>query len=175
MFQRILVAVDSSDAGKHIFEAALSFAKATHASLMLLHVLSPFDEGYPNPVYPGSDSVYPSLHTEALRQYMGQLERLEKEGIELLQELADQAAEAGITAEFTQNLGDPSRIICDLARTWNADLVVTGRRGRKGLTEFILGSVSNYVIHHAPCSVMVIQGKNEVAIDSNNEKAAVVS
>jgi nucleotide-binding universal stress UspA family protein len=175
MFQRILVAVDGSEAGKHIFEEALAFAQASQANLMLLHVLSPFDEGYPNPVYPGSDSVYPTLHTEALKQYMGQLERLEKEGIEFLRKLVDQAATAGVIAEFTQNLGDPSRIICDLAKTWEADLIITGRRGRKGIAEFILGSVSNYVIHHAPCSVLVIQGKGDEAIASTRETAAVVS
>ncbi len=40
-----------------------------------------------------------------------------------------------------------------------ADLIVVGRRGRSGLSELILGSASNYVLHHAPCSVLTLQGK----------------
>ncbi|NEO28803.1 MAG: universal stress protein, partial [Kamptonema sp. SIO4C4] len=35
--------------------------------------------------------------------------------------------------------------------------VIIGRRGRVGLSEILLGSVSNYVLHHAPCAVMVVQ------------------
>jgi nucleotide-binding universal stress UspA family protein len=45
-----------------------------------------------------------------------------------------------------------------VARTWNADLIVIGRRGLRGLAEMFLGSVSNHVIHHAHCSVLVVQG-----------------
>ncbi|MEO0350033.1 MAG: universal stress protein, partial [Cyanobacteria bacterium P01_A01_bin.15] len=41
---------------------------------------------------------------------------------------------------------------------WNADLIMMGRRGRSGFSELLLGSVSNYVMHHAPCSVLTVQG-----------------
>jgi nucleotide-binding universal stress UspA family protein len=44
-----------------------------------------------------------------------------------------------------------------MARSWPADLIVIGRRGRTGLKEALMGSVSNYVVHHAPCTVMVVQ------------------
>ncbi|RMG10302.1 MAG: universal stress protein, partial [Cyanobacteria bacterium J055] len=39
-------------------------------------------------------------------------------------------------------------------------LIIVGRRGRQGIEEAVLGSVSNYVVHHAPCSVLAIQGKS---------------
>jgi glycosyltransferase involved in cell wall biosynthesis len=41
---------------------------------------------------------------------------------------------------------------------WDADLVVMGRRGLSGIKEMFLGSVSNYIIHHVPCSVLIVQG-----------------
>jgi len=37
-------------------------------------------------------------------------------------------------------------------------LVEMGRRGCSNISEMFLGSVSNYTIHHAPCSIMIVQG-----------------
>jgi len=158
MFKKLLVAVDKSDFSQVVFESAISLAKAMGAKLMLLHILSPLDEGYPTPVYPGPDSMYPSLHEEAIRGYAHQWETFEREGLEMLRSLTEKATQMGAIADFTQNAGDPGRTICDVARTWDADLILMGRRGRAGLSEIILGSVSNYVLHHAPCSVLIVQG-----------------
>ena len=63
-----------------------------------------------------------------------------------------------VPAEFTQNAGDPGPVICSVAQTWGADLILMGRRGLSGLGELVLGSASNYVLHHAACSVLVMQG-----------------
>lgn len=157
MFNKILVALDDSSS-QQIFAEAITLAKATTASLMLLHVLSPFEGEYPGSIYPAIDGIYPGLHRQTIQIYMSQWHQFEQQALDSLRSLSCQAAEAGVSAEFTQNLGDPGRIICDLARTWDADLVMVGRRGRAGLSEFFLGSVSNYVLHHAPCSVLTIQG-----------------
>jgi nucleotide-binding universal stress UspA family protein len=73
-----------------------------------------------------------------------------------LQSLSAQANTAGVNTEFTQNTGNAGRMICELATVWNADLIIMGRRGRSGIAEFFLGSVSNYVLHHAPCSVQIV-------------------
>ena len=47
MFHKILVAIDTSEIGKQVFDTAMTLAKATGASLMLLHVLSSEEEGSP--------------------------------------------------------------------------------------------------------------------------------
>jgi nucleotide-binding universal stress UspA family protein len=47
MFHKILVAMDSSEIGKHVFDEAVSLAKALSSSLMLLHVLAPGEEDSP--------------------------------------------------------------------------------------------------------------------------------
>ncbi len=159
MFHKILVAIDTSEIGQHIFDEAVTLTKAVNGNLMLLHVLSPFDgTGYLNPVLLQPSSVYPTLHTEAVNKYMQQWQELKQERLNMLFSFAQKAKKTGVQAEISQNLGDPGRTICEVAKSWNADLILVGRRGRRGLSEFFLGSVSNYVLHNASCSVLVVQG-----------------
>ena len=73
-----------------------------------------------------------------------------------LRQYSEQATAAGIEVEFTQIPGYPGQTIQKIAQTWNADLVVMGSHDRTGLSELVLGSVSNYVMHHAPCSVLIV-------------------
>ncbi len=96
------------------------------------------------------------LTSTTFEVYQQQWQKYEKEGLEFLRSRTDKATAAGIKTEFTQTAGHPGKAICNLARTWSADLIVVGRRGRNGLSEFFVGSVSNYVLHHAPCEVLVI-------------------
>ena len=53
--------------------------------------------------------------------------------------------------------GDPRTVILDMAANWPADLIVVGSHGRTGLDRFLLGSVSERVVRHAPCSVQVVR------------------
>lgn len=156
MFEKILVAVDLSKNSKQVFDAALSLAKANNANLMLLHVVSEEEVGSPTPILPSLE-YYPSVYERNMELYQQQREMLVKQGMELLRSRHRETIAAGVNGEFRQLSGSPGRIICDLASVWNADLIVTGRRGRTGLSEFFLGSVSNYVLHHAPCSVLTVQ------------------
>jgi nucleotide-binding universal stress UspA family protein len=162
MFDRILVALDHSDTSKDVFKRALELAKATGGSLLLMHVLNPTDSNYPDAaVYPAIDVYYPVLYNELLKRWQEELAGYEQHELEKLRSLAAEARDVGVTVEFTQNIGDPGRAICAVARTWRADLIVIGRRGRSGVSELVLGSVSSYVMHHAPCSVLTVQGQTQ--------------
>lgn len=161
MFKRIIVAVSPSLKNDQVLDEAIAIAKMGNATLMLLHVLSSMDEGFPTPIYPGPDSVYPGLHEQAIRAYAQQWEVYQRETLDYLKHLTEDVSQAGIQAEFTQNMGDPGKVICTLATNWKADLIILGRRGHTGLKELFLGSVSNYVLHHAPCSVLTIQGEKD--------------
>ena len=55
-------------------------------------------------------------------------------------------------------VGDPAHIICDVAREVEADVIVVGSHGRTGLNRLFLGSVSEHVVRHAPCPVLVVRG-----------------
>jgi nucleotide-binding universal stress UspA family protein len=52
--------------------------------------------------------------------------------------------------------GPPDQQIIDKAKEWNADVIVVGSHGR-GFWGRLLGSVSSGVVHHAPCSVLVVR------------------
>jgi nucleotide-binding universal stress UspA family protein len=53
--------------------------------------------------------------------------------------------------------GKPRERILDLAKDWGADLIIVGSHGRSGVDLIMLGSVSNAVVSHSPCSVIVIK------------------
>lgn len=173
MFAKILVAIDSSPIGKTIFDKALDLAKSTGASMMLLHVLS-YEDGMPMPTSFGRE-YYTGLSSKALEIYQQQYKESENQSLKLLQILASQAISAGINTEFSQNHGSPGQTICDLAFNWQADLIVMGRRGRSGINELILGSASNYVLHHACCSVLVVQHLVDKESDAEIKQAIVSS
>jgi nucleotide-binding universal stress UspA family protein len=154
MFDKILVAIDGSESGQVVFEQALALALTNQSNLMLLHVIEPesLDTSY-------IGNAHLELAPSVFQLHMQQLKQRDLAGIEMLRSLEEKADSVGISAEFTQSLGAPGKIICALAATWDADLIVMGRRGLKGLSEMFLGSVSNYVLHHADCHVLTLQSK----------------
>ncbi len=158
MFSKILAAMDTSEMGKDVFAQALSLAEKSNASLMLLHVLSAEEENSPLPIPPNLTDFYPAAGNElTIENWQEQWEIFERQGLEILRSHAEEATSAGVSTEFEQIPGSPGRSICKFACDRQADLIVMGHRGRFGLSEMILGSVSNYVLHHAPCSVLIVQ------------------
>ena len=73
-----------------------------------------------------------------------------------LQRAADTAKRACDTRiETHARFGGPAEVLCDIAATLQADLIVVGNRGMQGGRR-LLGSVPNTVSHHAPCSVLIV-------------------
>ena len=160
MFNKILVAIDHSVMSRKVFDAGLSLAKTTGASLMLLHVLSSSAKDYPTPfIY--SDLEYDSRYKFIREGYREQWQKFEQSGLELLQSLSREATKAGVKTELKQTFGYPGRNICESAQTWSAELILVGSRGLTGMKEMFLGSISNYVTHHAPCSVLIVRSDAE--------------
>jgi nucleotide-binding universal stress UspA family protein len=61
---------------------------------------------------------------------------------------------------------DPTQAICQVAVDVEANLVMVGTHGRKGLERFLLGSVAEGVVRHAPCPVLVVRSLGaEAAVD----------
>jgi nucleotide-binding universal stress UspA family protein len=83
-----------------------------------------------------------------------------KEGQELVQRTQQQLSQAGFKVRSAVEEGDPKSKIIDHAANWKADVIVMGSHGRKGIEHFLMGSVSEAVVRHAPCSVEVVRTNN---------------
>ena len=164
MFDKILVAIDISETNKSIFDSALSLAQTTGAKLMLLNIIAPSQDNYPNPfIYSGYE--YGLGDDSLVTIYREQWRKFKQRGLDRLKSRAEEATAAGVETEYIQDFGNPGRTICDRARSWSADLILIGSRGLTGVKEMFLGSVSNYVTHHAPCSVLILRESNDSAAE----------
>lgn len=87
MFHKILVAIDNSGTSNYVFDAAVDLAKATNACLMLLHVLSPYEQGYP--IMPALSSwvYYPNMQDEVVKAYLQEWEAHKEQGLERLRSI----------------------------------------------------------------------------------------
>jgi nucleotide-binding universal stress UspA family protein len=157
-FHKILVALDRSVQSPSVLEAAIAQARQFQSSLCLVHTVRRESDVQTGP--------FLGIGTIADIDTYGAMKRIQQEHLQKeldharawLQDCQNQAERQGLQVESDCRVGEPSQEICHAAQDWGADLVVIGRRGHQGLSEIVLGSVSNYVVHHAPCSVLVVQG-----------------
>ena len=165
MFHKILAAIDTSPISRWVVNFASSLAKQSNAQLGLLYVLTlDQTEDLPLSKFDTTNTLeeYPTPSGSLIKRYIGhsELDHLNETNnpeLNLLKSYTHDAISQGVSAEFFQCIGDPGVAICDFAKAWQADLIVIGHRGRSGLAELLLGSVSNHVVHHAPCSVHIVR------------------
>ena len=68
--------------------------------------------------------------------------------------MAERLRAIGYQAHGVAVVGTASTMILQQATTLRSDLILMGTRGRKGITRFVLGSVSHAVLHRMPCPVL---------------------
>jgi nucleotide-binding universal stress UspA family protein len=136
-FQTILLATDLTAASREATQRAIDLARRLGARLLIVNVLEK------------RRLVGGGAH-ERVDQA-----RAEREAH--LVAVVREARAAGVTAEFLVWEGDPGGSIAAAAEAENADLVVVGTRGRSGAERMFLGSVSDHVVRHAACPVLVVR------------------
>ncbi|MEG4074363.1 universal stress protein [Microcoleus sp. Pol14C2] len=157
-FKKIFAALDDSELGHRVFTQALELALSDSAQLMLFNCVTVSTVGQTAVPIPVDLGMNVELMDQAYQAQRLRLASDVKHASGLLKNYCDAAAKKGLQVEFDCKMdGDPGHCICESAENWGADLIVLGRRGRTGFAEAFLGSVSNYVVHHASCSVLVIQ------------------
>jgi nucleotide-binding universal stress UspA family protein len=141
MLSKILVPVDGSEYSLRALDTAIYLAKKIDANLTGMHVI----ENLPT-VYVESQKVLNDL----LAKY-----RAESENI--LDKCKQIAEKSGVKIETVIAEGDAASNIVVYARNGGFDSIIMGSRGVGSFKEMVLGSVSNKVLHHAKCSVMIVK------------------
>jgi nucleotide-binding universal stress UspA family protein len=146
MFQEIVVATDGSEQALQAARVAGDIAQKFQAKLTLLSV---FDMTDSMAVYEsGPENI---SYVEVVRQMgEGMHESVQRRTGEVLQEM-------GVSYQSRCEIGHPVDTIVRVAEDQKADLIVLGSRGLGGFKRFLLGSVSDGVLHHAHCPVLIVR------------------
>ncbi len=138
--ETILLATDGSTASEPASEQAIDLAVQVQAKLLVVSVVAA--GGHPSEA-PGSNSDGDfSRDSIAARA----------------QSIVQRAKASGANATFLIWEGDAGEAIVAAADAEAVDLIVVGSHGRSGVSRFFIGSVSDFVVRHAHCPVMVVRG-----------------
>ena len=142
---KILLATDGSEDAAAATQAAADLSKRSGAELYVVHAWERPRE-YAYPAMPPIDAAsFSRRHAEeVLKRERGRLDRLEVE----------------VTESYLE-MGRPADVILNLSEQSGIDLVVMGSRGRGAFQRIALGTVSEEVVHHASCPVLVVRGGEE--------------
>ncbi|HZO49618.1 MAG TPA: universal stress protein [Gaiellaceae bacterium] len=136
--KHIVLGYDATPASERALERTAELAKAFGAKVTVTsvaRVLMPAGRGV-GPIDPVDP---PELHAQELAAAKKKL------------------AELGVEADTVTGVGDPARVIVEIADERQADLVVVGTRSAGLFGRLFAGSVSDEVHHEAPCDVLVVR------------------
>jgi len=153
MMKKILVPIDGSESADKALNLALDIARKYKAEVEILHVIPPIS--VPVTPYP-TIGESPALSPGWVEDYYM---KAKEESQKMLSEAKKSAKAKGGGLKITSKLGDgrPSDVIVAEAESENFDLIVMGSRGLGGIKEFILGSVSNQVVHDSKKPVLILK------------------
>jgi nucleotide-binding universal stress UspA family protein len=155
---RILLATDGSTEAELAAQTAADLSQKTDSELHVIHVLDVAKVGLSMSVLysEATDPEGVELPDPVLEE---ELERRAKQGgRDLLDEEVQRVRSTGGTvARSHLMMGEVDREIVHLAEDLGAGLIVMGSRGRRGMRRALMGSVSDSVVRHAHCPVMVVR------------------
>lgn len=154
MFTKIVWATDGSEAADRALQTAKALALASQGTLVVLHCREIFlgrAGGWP--VLADEDELEAKIRT--------QVDALRDEGLDVELELATATAPGAAHA------------IADVAAELDADVIVVGTRGHTALAGLLLGSVTQRLLHIAPCPVLAVPPPKAARLVEHTEEEAV--
>jgi nucleotide-binding universal stress UspA family protein len=133
----VLLATDLSPASDEATGQAINLAASVNARLLIVNVIDP----------------------NARRSGPGtsRIDQLRAEREPRLLQVVERAKAWGVETTYLLWTGEPGRSIVAAAEAENADMIVVGTRGLARAGRWLLGSVSDHVVHHASCPVLVVR------------------
>jgi nucleotide-binding universal stress UspA family protein len=148
MYQRILVPTDGSTTAQKGLGEAIALAKLTGARIRLVHVV---------------DALTVAIGADGFAGYSTDMLSLLREGGQAILDAARQrVSAAGIVVEsilleaLSGRVGD---LVLEEAAHWQADLIVIGTHGRRGVRRLLLGSDAEQILRAAPVPVLLVRGE----------------
>jgi nucleotide-binding universal stress UspA family protein len=136
-WKTIVLATDGSKYSAAAAERAIAFAKSYGGELKVLSVVD--------------------VPTEFYAEAPKAVEDLVRKAKEFVADVKKQAEAAGVPAETFVGEAEAYQAVNNLAQEQKADMIVLGSHGRTGLRRLLMGSVTEAVIGHASCPVLVVK------------------
>jgi len=147
--KKILIALDYNPNAEKIADAGYALAKATNASIVLMHVVA-------EPIY------YSSLDYSPIMGYSGfnsldilnDLTAFKKASQDFLDQSKSHLGDESISTLVGE--GDCAQAILDAAKELQVDTIVMGTHSRHGLDKILMGSIAEKVLRHATVPIYII-------------------
>lgn len=140
-FRSILVPLDGSKPSQRALEHAIYLAELCKAKIGLLHIID-------------LDLQVSSFEQVSLGGYIP--DNIKADGRAILNEALIQVPRTLEIEKFLE-FGVPTEFIVNFCKENSYDLIIMGSRGRGAIKQLLMGSVSSYVLYHAPCPVLVVR------------------
>ena len=141
---KVLLAIDGSAQSFSTVQALAHFGPLEE--VILVHTLPLPDLDHP--------MISPEMRDQAIREME---ETLRPKGEALLDQIQESLPPGIKTVHRIHEIGSPSSVILDTAKSARPDLIMIGARGLGPIKELVLGSVSHRVLLHAPCSTLIMK------------------
>ncbi len=146
MYKRILVPTDGSDTAEAGLREACKLAREhTGTQLRVIHVVDELLTAMPQLYGVAYDAI-----TDSVR----------KAGASILTHCESFASKHEVTIEtqLIEAMGTPAgELVIKAANAWQADLIVCGTHGRRGLRRIVMGSDAEYIVRHTPVPILLIR------------------
>jgi nucleotide-binding universal stress UspA family protein len=143
MFKKVIWATDGSSSADQALPLARELASESEAPLLVVYC-----EEFTLPGKGGGSLPVHANEEEVEEKVQRQVSELSRDGVTATLEMD------------TSKVGGAAHVIADIATREQADLIVVGTRGRTALGGLLLGSVTQRLLHIAPCPVLAVPARH---------------
>jgi len=158
--KNLLVAVDFSQTTEAVITQSTALAKALNSKLWILHITSDETQAmaFESTQFSGYAPEFTNMPIDVQLARDINAEEIKREHKELLG-ISARCREDGIDVQAILLKGNAAKLIIEKATELDTDIIIIGSHGHGLLHKALLGSVSEAVMRHAPCNVMIVPAK----------------